>query len=123
MDSISEVRVALNALRKWDDSDSRLLTEEEYNLSEDGKKLHYLRCLTKGEGNVRVAYSGGFETMPADVMRVWLAQVHSEWQRRKTPNIGSISVVGSNISVETPYGLMTESKRVLAAYKVTSPLW
>jgi hypothetical protein len=122
IEAIISVRIAHNSLRKFDDGNSTLLTADEYSVSAGGEMLNLLAVPAVGERGVQVVYTGGFATLPADMDRVWRAEVRTEWIRRFAPHVANISSAGGNLQVETPFGLSPETKRVLWRYRVACPI-
>lgn len=116
--TIVSVRMVLGGLRKFDPDYSIEVPATDYHVSSDRRFLFFRAPPPLGVQNVQVKYTGGYATVPGDIYRVWLMEVRKEWMRRKTPDVQTVAVAGSHISVSTPYGLTPETKRVLNRYRI-----
>lgn len=90
-------------------------------LPDDRRILLFGYSFTRGVGNVSVAYTGGFDTVPPDVEQACIETVLLMVKRREHIDVSSKALAGESITyvnVELPRA----AQQVLANYRRVAPL-
>lgn len=96
-------------------ADATLVVSTLYRLTNN--RVWLTNTPESGRGVVKLEYVGGYAALPADLKRVFHAELRKEWSLRKSTGIASIGVQGANVTVSQKFGLMDETLRVLDHYK------
>ena len=88
-----------------------------------GDAIYFQSAPGNGAKTVKLTYIGGYATLPADINRMFLVELRTEWKRRKEPHLASISMAGSSVSVSQTFGISEETKRVLFRYRGLPPMF
>lgn len=116
IDVIVEVRAALDRLKVYDDVHSAVVAESLYGVREELNMAIWIN--TPNAHGLRVEYYGGYAELPGDIARCYDVELKKEWQLRKSPAFQNVQTAGGSFTVETPFGLSGETKRMLMRYRV-----
>lgn len=101
----------------WEWLDSDLIDSDDYRISGDKRYLICKYNFTEGDQNIKITYSGGYDTIPDDLKMTCLMEVSRAFEHRHNVDVISeaLDAGGSKTVIQLP--LMPLTKKILFYYK------
>jgi hypothetical protein len=118
INSVTSIHIDDSVPRDWSDTDDLVDSDEYLTYSEEGKVVLDGDIYVQGKRNVKVIYSGGYGTVPADLQQA-VKELVAFWYKRNTDKrVGVTNVSVGDKSTSYEGELPRAVKMVLDRYRL-----